>query len=309
MVLSRALKTYSAALLAMIFWSLSFIWFKVANVNYEPLAIVYVRLIISVILLTSYLLLTGSFMKIKKHDRKYFIMLAVFEPFFYFLGESFGLTYVSSTVGSVLISTIPVFATIGAWLFFKERLKIINYAGIVLSFIGVLVFILNSDGGLTYNLKGLSLLFLAVFSAVGYNLTLSKLVHSYSPVYIVNVQNVIGIVLFTPIFFIFNYNTFIHSPHSFESLTPIFELALFASCGAFILFAYSVKKVGITKANAFTNSIPVFTALFAFLLLGDKLTVQNVIGMAIVIAGLFMSQMNGRRKITDEALILTGKTA
>ena len=173
----------------------------------------------------------------------------------------------------------------------------------------MLVFILNSDGGLTYNLKGLALLFLAVISAVGYNLTLSKLVHSYRPVYIVNVQNVIGIVLFTQIFFIFNYKTFIQAPHSFESFIPILELAIFASCGAFILFAYSVKKVGITKANAFTNSIPVFTALFAFILLGDKLTLQNIVGMAIVIAGLFMSQMNGRQKIIDDALILTGKTA
>jgi hypothetical protein len=31
--------------------------------------------------------------------------------------------------------------------------------------------------------------------------------------------------------------------------------------------------------------------------------------MAIVIAGLFMSQMNGRNKNIDEALALTGKTA
>jgi len=43
--------------------------------------------------------------------------------------------------------------------------------------------------------------------------------------------------------------------------------------------------------------------------MGDKLTLQNIAGMAIVIAGLFLSQMNGRRKSTDEALILTGKTA
>ncbi len=28
--------------------------------------------------------------------------MALFEPFLYFLGESFGLTYVSSTVGSVI---------------------------------------------------------------------------------------------------------------------------------------------------------------------------------------------------------------
>jgi drug/metabolite transporter (DMT)-like permease len=67
--------------------------------------------------------------------------------------------------------------------------------------------------------------------------------------------------------------------------------------------------MGITKANVFSNSIPVFTALFSFILLGDKLTFQNVAGMAIVIAGLLMSQLNGTKKIFNEALALTGKTA
>jgi drug/metabolite transporter (DMT)-like permease len=236
-------------------------------------------------------------------------MLALFEPFFYFLGESFGLTYVSATVCSVLISIIPVFATIGAWLIFKEKLKVINYAGIIFSLIGVLVFILNKDGSISYNIKGLGLLLFAVISAVGYNLTLSRLVGTYSPVYIVNVQNIIGATLFLPLFLIFDFNHFINTPFTFNMFLPIIELAAFASCGAFILFAYSVRNIGILKANVFTNCIPIFTALFSFILLGDKLTVQNIIGMVIVIAGLFMSQMDGRKKSIDEALVLTGKTA
>ncbi len=293
----------------MIFWALSFIWFKEANKTFPPITIVFIRLLFSVILLTTYLIVRKSFMKIKKGDRKLFFMLALFEPFLYFLGESFGLTYVSATVCSVLISTIPVFATIGAWLIFKDKLKIINYAGIILSFIGVLVFILNTDGSITYNLKGLGLLLIAVLSAVGYNLTLSRLVGSYSPVYIVNVQNLIGATLFLPLFLIFDLKNFIGTPLSFNLFLPIIQLAAFASCGAFILFAYSVKKIGIIKANVFTNVIPIFTALFSFILLGEKLTVQNIAGMFIVIAGLFMSQMNGRPKSIDEALVLTGKTA
>jgi drug/metabolite transporter (DMT)-like permease len=90
---------------------------------------------------------------------------------------------------------------------------------------------------------------------------------------------------------------------------PIIELSIFASCGAFILFAYSVSHMGITKANVFSNSIPVFTALFSFILLGEKLTAQNILGMTIVIVGLFMSQMNGMKKKYNKALVLTGKTA
>lgn len=293
----------------MIFWSFSFIWFKEANKSLSPITIVFIRLVFSVILMTVFLVATRNYMKIKKHDRKLFLMLAVFEPFIYFLGESFGLTYVSATTCSVLISTIPVFATIGAWLIFNERLKAINYAGIIISFIGVIVFIINKNGTLSFNIKGLELLMLAVLSAVGYNLTLSRLVDHYSPVYIVNVQNIIGAVLFLPLFLIFDFKHFISSPLTFEMFKPIIELAIFASCGAFILFAYSVRNMGITKANVFSNSIPIFTALFSFLLLGDKLSVQNIIGMAIVIAGLFMSQMNGVINNIDEAMALTGKTA
>jgi drug/metabolite transporter (DMT)-like permease len=86
-------------------------------------------------------------------------------------------------------------------------------------------------------------------------------------------------------------------------------LAVFASCGAFILFAYSVRYLGITRSNVFSNSIPVFTAIFAFILLNEVLTLQNLAGMIIVIAGLFLSQINGRRNIKPEAEILTGKTA
>jgi drug/metabolite transporter (DMT)-like permease len=307
--LNKQVKTYIAVLLAMIFWSFSFIWFKVANKTFQPITIVFIRLLISVILMTGFLIVTRSYMKIKKADRKLFLILALFEPFFYFLGESFGLTYVSATVCSVLISTIPVISTLGAWLIFKEKLKVINYAGIVISFIGVIIFILNSDGSISFNIKGLGLLTLAVLSAVGYSLTLSRLVGTYTPVYIVNVQNLIGAILFLPLFLIFDFKHFISTPFTFNMFKPIIELSIFASCGAFILFAYSVRNMGITRANVFSNIIPVFTAVFSFILIGEKLTFQNALGMSIVITGLFMSEMDRHNKNIDEALTLTGKTA
>lgn len=293
----------------MIFWAFSFIWFKEANKHFQPITIVFIRLLLALIIMLVFLSATRGFTRIKKNDRKLFFMLAFFEPFLYFIGESYGLTYVSATVCSVLISTIPVFATIGAWILFRERLKPINYAGIILSFAGVLVFILNSDGSLSFNVRGLALIMLAVFSAVGYNLTLSKLVGSYSPFFIVCVQNLIGAVLFLPVFLVIDLREFLAIPKTFNMFLPVAELAFFASCGAFILFAYSVGKMGITKANVFTNSIPLFTALFSFLLLGEKLSFQNITGMLIVISGIVMSQINGRKKITDEAMTLTGKTA
>jgi drug/metabolite transporter (DMT)-like permease len=302
-------RIYGAVVLSMIFWAFSFIWFKMANEYYKPVTIVFFRLVIAIAILTVYLKVTRKFMKIRKKDRKLFLLLAVFEPFIYFLGESHGLTYVTPTTASVIISTIPVVAAVGAWIFFKERLKLLNYAGILLSFAGILVFILRTDGSLSFNVRGLVLLGIAVIAAVGYNLTLSRLVEDYAPVYIVNVQNVIGGILFLPVFLISDLKDFTTATHSFSSILPVAGLSLFASCGAFILFAFSVRHIGISRANVFTNFIPIFTAIFSWLLIGEVLTLQSVIGIVIVIAGLFLAQAESGKKELDDALILTGKTA
>ncbi len=302
------IKVYAAVVISMIFWAFSFVWFKVANQHYSPITIVFLRLVISGTILTIFLLATGRLVKIPRVDRNKFLLLSLFEPFFYFLGESYGLTYVSSTVGSVMISTIPVFAALGAWIIYRERLTILNYAGIALSFAGVMLFVFNSDGSLSVQPVGIALMFIAVMSAVGYTLVLKNLAGTYNPVYIVNIQNIIGTILFLPIFIFTDGSEFLKMEHTIGNLMPVIKLAIFASSGAFILFAYAVRHLGITKSNVFSNFIPVFTAIFAWMILGDSISTQSLIGMGIVIAGLFLSQRNGRKKrIIGE--ILPGKTA
>jgi drug/metabolite transporter (DMT)-like permease len=300
-------KPYIALVLSMIFWSFSFVWFKIANKSYDPIAIVFIRLCIATVFLSTYLWITHGFKGVRKADRKYFLLLAIFEPFLYFLGESHGLTYVSSTVGSVIISTIPVFAVIFAWIFYRERLRMINYIGVAVSFIGVIIFIADSSGGLVINVKGLLLLFLAVLSAVGYNMVLHRLAPVYNPVSIVNIQNAIGVVLFLPLFLIFNLKKFI-ATGIVADFSSVVLLAIFASSGAFVLFAYSVRHLGISRANIFSNLIPVLTAIFAFLLVGDKLTLLNGAGMAVVIAGLFLSQI-GKKGAGETEVDLAGRSA
>jgi drug/metabolite transporter (DMT)-like permease len=289
-------KPYVALVFSMIFWSFSFVWFKIANKDYDPIAIVFIRLCIAIVFLSAFLWITGRFTRVKKGDRKYFFLLALFEPFLYFLGESFGLTYVSSTVGSVIISTIPVFAVIFAWVIYRERLKLINYLGVIVSFAGVLIFITNSTGSIEMNPRGLALMFLALNSPGGYNMVLHRLAHQYDPVTIVNIQNIIGAILFLPLFLIFDLKDLMATGIVAGSFGSIVLLAIFASCGAFVLFAYSVRHLGISRANIFSNLIPVFTAIFAWFIVSDRLTVRNGIGMAVVIAGLFLSQAGKNRK-------------
>lgn len=285
-----------AALLAMIFWSFSFVWVKVAYQAYGPLTVVLLRLVISVVLLFSFMFIIRRLQFIAKKDIGIFVLLAFFEPFLYFMGESYGLLYVSSTVAAVIVATIPLLAPISAYYFFKERLSLMNVIGLAISFLGVCLVILNDDLSFSASPLGVMLEVLAVIAAIAYSTVLRKLAFRYNTFTIISYQNLFGIIMFLPFWLVFESFDFIATPFHREAFTSIILLSVFASSLAFIFFTYSVRNIGINRSNTFINLIPVFVAIFAWFVLGDKLSGQAATGIAIVIAGLFLAQVRWRRK-------------
>lgn len=294
--MSKLVKAYISIIFSMAFFAFSYVWFKVANEAYRPITIVFFRLAISVVLLSLFLLITGRFEKIRKEDRKYFFLIATFEPFLYFIFESHGLTYVSSTVASVIVSTIPIFTAIGALILFKEKLSRFNYLGVVVSFTGILIFIVAGKSNLSFDIRGIILMFCAVLCATGYSLLLRKLAFNYRPVYIVNVQNIIGLVLYLPVFLISEGKYIPEMKPDGDALVAVVQLAIFGSCGAFILFGYTVRVIGVTRANLFANIIPVLTAVFAFYSIGEIITIEKFVGIIIMISGLYMAQIRKKTR-------------
>ncbi|HAX95332.1 MAG TPA: EamA family transporter, partial [Prolixibacteraceae bacterium] len=265
----RDLLPMGAALLAMIFWSFSFVWVKVAYQAYGPLTVVLLRLVISVVLLFSFMFLIRRLQFIAKKDIGIFVLLAFFEPFLYFMGESFGLLYVSSTVAAVIVATIPLLAPISAFYFFKERLNMMNVIGLVISFMGVCLVILNDDLSFSASPIGVMLEVLAVIAAIAYSTVLRKLAFRYNTFTIISYQNLFGIIMFLPFWLVFESRDFIVTPFHKEAFTSIILLSVFASSLAFIFFTYSVRNIGINRSNTFINLIPVFVAIFAWFVLGD----------------------------------------
>ncbi len=292
----RDLLPMGAALLAMIFWSFSFVWVKVAYQAYGPLTVVLLRLVISVVLLFSFMFIIRRLQFIAKKDIGIFVLLAFFEPFLYFMGESYGLLYVSSTVAAVIVATIPLLAPISAYYFFKERLSLMNVIGLAISFLGVCLVILNDDLSFSASPLGVMLEVLAVIAAIAYSTVLRKLAFRYNTFTIISYQNLFGIIMFLPFWLVFESRDFIATPFHREAFTSIILLSVFASSLAFIFFTYSVRNIGINRSNTFINLIPVFVAIFAWFVLGDKLSGQAATGIAIVIAGLFLAQVRWRRK-------------
>jgi drug/metabolite transporter (DMT)-like permease len=284
-------RVYAAIVLSMVFWAFSFVWFKIANEVFQPISIITLRLILSTALLGITFGFIRKLQPIDKADRKWFLLLAFLEPFLYFMGESYGLLYVTSTQASVIVSTIPLFSTIAAFVFYGERLTRLNIVGIAISVTGVTLIVLNPDLNSKTPLVGIVLMMLAVFSAVAYAVVVKKLSARYNAFTLVTVQNAIGIFMFLPFLFVFEWKALISTPVTTSSVLAIIQLAVFASTMAFLLFIYGIQKIGISRASVFTNSIPVFTALFAWWLLSDPISLQKVLGIVLAISGLYVSQL------------------
>jgi drug/metabolite transporter (DMT)-like permease len=253
--------------------------------------------VLAALFMTVFIAIFKKGQKIRSGDLKYFIMLAFFEPFCYFMGESYGIRLVSPTMAAIIISTIPVVTPIVAFYFIRERLKVVNIAGLLMSFAGVLVMIAGSGNFLAGSFFGAVLLFFAVISAVFYGVMLKKLSARYSPFVIVRNQNIIGAILFSPIFMLLGFKDLTSTVPNGELVITVFNLAFFASTVAFLMITVAVREMGLSRTNVFINAIPVVTAVFSYLWYGESFGWQKIVGMALVLSGLFISQTGGTIQI------------
>jgi drug/metabolite transporter (DMT)-like permease len=287
---------YIITIASMLFWGMAFIWMKIVLQYYQPITVATLRIFLSSIFLLFYIKLFKKCQKIDKSDYKLFLISAFFNPFIYFLLESYGIKYVSPTISAVIIATIPLFSPLVAYFSVKEKLSLLNIFGIIVSFFGILIMLVNKDLSLRADPIGVLILFLAVASALIYTVLLVKLTRKYSSVNIITYQNIIGIFYFLPLFFYFDFNNFISVKPNFELISSLVFLSILCSSLAFIFYATSIKNLGISKTNVFTNFIPVFAAIFSYFILAEVFTFSKILGIVIVIVGVFVSQIKKYKK-------------
>ena len=288
---NKGFVVHLAGIAAMILWGMSFVWSTQVFKSLNPTATIFLRLVVATIFLTAILFLFRINEKIHKKDLRLFAIAAMFEPFLYFIFEGYGLKNSTPVIGSGIIALIPLVTPIAARIFLKERLTPMNVIGFIISFVGVIVMLLNKDLELTASPQGIVFLCLAVLVAVGYSIALIRLTKLYKPLTITWMQNLIGMIYFLPMVIIMEQ----FEPSRFANVNayiiPLVCLGVFCSAIAYALWAFTFSKLGASRANVYSNLIPVFTAIFSFLLATEEMTIYKVIGIAVVVVGLVLSQM------------------
>jgi len=283
---------YTAILFAMLFWGMSFIWSKqLLNNNFPGFTIVFIRLVLASAVFVTIFKWQHKLEKIQREDRLNFLLLAFFEPFLYFIGEVFALKYVDASFAAVIIALIPIVVSVTMYFTENEKLRWEFFLGTLISVAGVLLLSLTQDGRMTFNMKGLLLLGVAMLAASGYSVMLSRLLKRYSPVTVTTYQNLIAIPFYLPFVLVFDISQWGTLAWNGVTIASLICLALLCSAGAYMLYSYAVKQLTVTKACIFTNLIPIVTLIVAAAIGQETFTPGKLWGILVIVAGVTLSQL------------------
>ena len=301
-----------AIICAMLIWAGAGIAVKEALLVFNPLTLIVLRFTIAVVLMLCVgLIFRGNeivgLQRVEKKDIPLFLFGGILQPFLYFIFETYTYqSFASPTIAEAMLSTQPILAPIFAWVLLREQVTRYNILGIIVSTIGMLLLLLVGSNNFEIgNVWGVLLAVITVSCSVGYSVVLRRIPPHYSPLTIVFYVQSISLVLFyilwggdqllnSQLSTLISHFSFLNS-QLLPSLLSVLYLAVLASVTAFILFCYTVRYIGVTRANIFNNIRPVFTALLMLVIFNEQLPLWKWIGIIIIIIGLFISQK--QRKI------------
>lgn len=307
----KRLIPYIAVVTAMLIWAGAGIAVKEALVVFSPLTLIVLRFTLAVLLMLVVGLIFRSneilgLQRIAKRDIPLFLLGGLFQPFLYFIFETYTYqSFASPTIAEAMLSTQPVLAPVFAFLLLREWVTRNNIVGILLSTIGMLMLLLvGADSYAMGNSWGVLLAVVTVSMSVSYSVILRRIPTCYSSLSIVFYVQSFSLILFYVVWMImgeastlfYNAAQLVQNTTQFlHSGAAVLYLAVFASVAAFVLFCYTVREIGVTRANVFNNVRPVFTALLMWLIFDEVLPIWKLIGIIIIIIGLFISQKVGKR--------------
>jgi drug/metabolite transporter (DMT)-like permease len=291
--------TYIASIFAITLWGMSYIWTdKLIAQNIPIFYFVFVRILLAGLILFLFNTAYGRIKRIQKQDLPKFLLLALFEPFIYFICETYGLKVTGSpTLSAMVVATIPIFSIAAGIMFFKEKINFINIIGIIFSLVGI-VMVAMAKGELgEHFIWGIVLLLIAVIAEVGHASLTKSLAGNYQSQIIVMYQFLIGAIYLLPLFLWKGLDGFNKEVYfSTDVWFPLLCLAILCSSLAFSLWVSTIKNLGVAKSSIFSALIPVAAAIIAWVLGHEYLNSRQWIGIAVSTAGVILSQYTVKKQ-------------
>ena len=270
-------------------WGASFLFMRIATIEFGPLPTAAMRVVIATAFLWPLLWLRGLVPELRRHWKPVFAigLLNSGIPFALF---AFALLSITTGLSAVLNATVPLFGALVAWAWMKDRPTVARAVGLAIGFLGVallawdkacfkpdasgyapgwavlacllacLCYALAANAAKRY-LGGLPALVTATGSQMGASLGLALPALWFWPVQMPGLHAWIAVLV----------------------------LGIGCTGIAYVLYFRLIEQAGTARALAVTFVVPVFAVFYGVLFLGESVTPWMLFCAAVIVSGTALS--------------------
>lgn len=281
-IMNKQLQANFLIVLVALFWGSTYFLTKMAVEELEPFNLTALRFGTAFIITALFF-----FKRIRNADRtviKYSIILGVLAVIAV-LSMTFGVQYTTASNAGFLISLSVVMIPLISVVVLKKKIKAKLLLSVVLATIGIVCLTLNEQ--LTIN-KGDILCILCATSFAVQVLIMERIPKTADSVAIGALQlGITAVVNFIFSFFLENFTV----PRDLKVWGVIVILGVFCTAFCYIIQIYALKNTSAIQAGIILSLEPVFSAIFAYIFLGELLSKQGYIGaillfISVILAGI-----------------------
>jgi drug/metabolite transporter (DMT)-like permease len=294
----NAPRAYLALIVTVFVWGVAPAFIRSFSQTIGAWDSIFIRLTSVALMALPFLFISGAY--IARADWPRLLLVSCGGLFGYFLGSIFGFEYVKAGIGSMVIAVQPLVVALLAAALGTENLKATVVLGLIVSLAGV-VLLVSGDAELS-NLDRNALFGIAMIMlcnvAFAINIVFSKpLVIKYGAMRITFLS---AILTALPALFFFRPSVIpVISNLDTYAWGTLFYLGFVGTIFVVVLWNYAVGILKPTTVGASLYAIPVLGALSGWIVLGETLTWQTLLGGAVIILGVALAEFAKSRGTSD----------
>jgi drug/metabolite transporter (DMT)-like permease len=219
-----------------------------------------------------------------------FILCGIFGVTVYYLFEYYSLTFTSANYTGIITGTAPLMVALMMWAVYKERPKRLFVIGFFVAIFGITLITLGGGNGLEISLVGGLLAFGGTVSWAAYCAVLRKIDKKADTLLATRrifFWALVTLALCAPVL---GFDVSDVNFASWDVIAALLMLGLIASALCYNFYNVATAWIGAVKTSAYIYFSPVVNAVGAFFILGEQLLLPGIIGIAVIIVGLVLSE-------------------
>lgn len=275
-----------------IIWALNFTVVKASLQTIDPFTFNAIRFLFAAAVIWFFFLRQGGHLKIHKGDVPKLLAIGFLGNLVYQVLFIIGIDFTFAANAAVMLGTIPVWVAVFSHFFSDEKMTLIKLTGVLAACLGIAGIVAGGENKLSFSsatFTGDIIILCAAMAWGGFTFISKSFLGRYTPLQFSTIMVTIGAVMLflvgIPGMLSLDWSQVTYGAYGGLVYSGMLSIGL-----AYIIWNYGIQQVGAVRTSTYQNLVPVFGAVFGFILLDESMTGLQLFGSSGVIAGIILAR-------------------